>query len=207
MDIFGYLKNTHKNPKFGKVRRVPTREFPTKFPDWDSSHSSKFGIFVGILSIPKNIQKWESVIFSCDVTCILHLVSFLHVAAFFWELIHPLHTTANTDNNSQHCLLTICWELLHPFARRYNNIVKWFLINLCSLPLILNLFFGILHSCIHHFYPQSPILCKFSKQKLKEGFHIRNKFNPYTIQYLHGINIWSPFQCLGTPIWCHITLT
>ena len=65
-DILGYLKNTHKNPKFGKVRQVPTREFPTKFPDWDLSHSSKFGIFWGILQIPKNIQKWESIIFSCD---------------------------------------------------------------------------------------------------------------------------------------------
>ena len=51
-DILGYLKNTHKNPKFGKVRQVPTREFPTKFPGWDLSHSSKFGIFVGILQIP-----------------------------------------------------------------------------------------------------------------------------------------------------------
>ena len=49
LDILGYLKNTHKNPKFGKVRQVPTREFPTKFPDWDLSHPSKFGIFVGIL--------------------------------------------------------------------------------------------------------------------------------------------------------------
>ena len=49
LDILGYLKNTHKNPKFGKVRQVPTREFPTKFPGWDMSHSSKFGIFVGIL--------------------------------------------------------------------------------------------------------------------------------------------------------------
>ena len=49
LDILGYLKNTRKNPKFGKVRQVPTREFPTKFPDWDLSHSSKFGIFVGIL--------------------------------------------------------------------------------------------------------------------------------------------------------------
>ena len=46
LDILGYLKNAHKNPKFGKVRQVPTREFPTKFPGWDSS---KFGIFVGIL--------------------------------------------------------------------------------------------------------------------------------------------------------------
>ena len=49
LDIIGYLKNIHKNPKFGKVRQVPTREFPTKFPGWDLSHSSKFGIFVGIL--------------------------------------------------------------------------------------------------------------------------------------------------------------
>ena len=49
LDILGYLKNTHKNPKFGKVKQVPTREFPTKFPDRDLSHSSKFGIFVGIL--------------------------------------------------------------------------------------------------------------------------------------------------------------
>ena len=49
LDILGYLKNTHKNPKFGKVRQVLTREFPTKFPRWDLSYSSKFGIFVGIL--------------------------------------------------------------------------------------------------------------------------------------------------------------
>ena len=52
LDILGYLKNTHKNPKFGKVRQVPTKEFPTKFPDWDLSHSSKFWIFMGILQIP-----------------------------------------------------------------------------------------------------------------------------------------------------------
>ena len=49
LDTLGYLKNTHKNPKFGKVRQVPTREFPTKFPDWDLSHLSKFGIFMDIL--------------------------------------------------------------------------------------------------------------------------------------------------------------
>ena len=52
-----YLKNTHKNRKFGKVRQVPTREFPTKFPDWDLSHSSKFGIFVGILQLYPKIFK------------------------------------------------------------------------------------------------------------------------------------------------------
>ena len=28
LDVLGYLKNTHKNPKFRKVRQVPTRAFP-----------------------------------------------------------------------------------------------------------------------------------------------------------------------------------
>ena len=49
LDILGYLKNTYKNPKFGKVGQIPTREFPTKFPNWDLSHFAKFGIFMGIL--------------------------------------------------------------------------------------------------------------------------------------------------------------
>ena len=53
MDILGYLKNTHKNPNFGKVRQVQTTEFPTKFPDWDLSHSSKFGIFWVFFKNPK----------------------------------------------------------------------------------------------------------------------------------------------------------
>ena len=26
LDILGHLKNTYKNPKFGRVRQVPTRE-------------------------------------------------------------------------------------------------------------------------------------------------------------------------------------
>ena len=34
------LNNTHKNPKFGRVRQ---------FPVWDLSHFAKFGIFMGIL--------------------------------------------------------------------------------------------------------------------------------------------------------------
>ena len=49
LDILGYLKNTHKNPKFGKVRQVPIRELGWEFPGWDLSHFAKFGIFVGIL--------------------------------------------------------------------------------------------------------------------------------------------------------------
>ena len=51
LDILGYLKNTHKNPKFGRVRHVPTRELGWEFPGWDLSHFAKFGIFGGILLI------------------------------------------------------------------------------------------------------------------------------------------------------------
>ena len=44
LDILGYLKNTHKNPKFGRVRQVPIWEL-----GWDLFHFAKFGIFMGIL--------------------------------------------------------------------------------------------------------------------------------------------------------------
>ena len=49
LEIFGYLKNTHKNPKFGRVRQVPIWELGWEFPGWDLSHFAKFGIFMGIL--------------------------------------------------------------------------------------------------------------------------------------------------------------
>ena len=49
LDILGYLKNIHKNPKFGRVRQVPIWELSWEFPGWDLSHFAKFGIFVGIL--------------------------------------------------------------------------------------------------------------------------------------------------------------
>ena len=49
LDILGYLKNTHKNPKFGRVSQVPIRELGWEFPGWDLSHFAKFGIFMGIL--------------------------------------------------------------------------------------------------------------------------------------------------------------
>ena len=45
LDFFGYLKNTHKNPKFGRVRQIPIWELGWEFPDWDLSHFTKFGIF------------------------------------------------------------------------------------------------------------------------------------------------------------------
>ena len=49
LDILGYLKNTHKNPKFGRVRQAPIRELGWEFPGWDLSHFAKFGIFMDIL--------------------------------------------------------------------------------------------------------------------------------------------------------------
>ena len=49
LDILGYLKNTHKNPKFGRVRQVPIRELGWEFPGWDLCHFAKFGIFMGTI--------------------------------------------------------------------------------------------------------------------------------------------------------------
>ena len=49
LSIFIVLKNTHKNPKFGRVRQVPIRELGWEFPGWDLSHFAKFGIFMGII--------------------------------------------------------------------------------------------------------------------------------------------------------------
>ena len=48
LDILGCLKNTHKNPKFGRVRQVPIRELGSEFPGLDLSHFAKFGIFMDI---------------------------------------------------------------------------------------------------------------------------------------------------------------
>ena len=54
LDIYGYLKNTHKNPKFGRVRRVPIWELGWEFPGWDLSHFAKFGIlWVYFFKYPK----------------------------------------------------------------------------------------------------------------------------------------------------------
>ena len=38
LDILGYLKNTHKNPKFERVGQVPIRELGWEFPSWELSH-------------------------------------------------------------------------------------------------------------------------------------------------------------------------
>ena len=46
LDILGYLKKNHKNPKFGRVRQVSIRELGWEFSGWDLSH---FANFMGIL--------------------------------------------------------------------------------------------------------------------------------------------------------------
>ena len=50
LDILGYLKNTHKNHKFGRVRQVPTRELGWEFPGWDLSHFANVLDFCGYSS-------------------------------------------------------------------------------------------------------------------------------------------------------------
>ena len=45
--------NTHKNPKFGRVRQVQIRKLGWEFPGWDLSHFAKMGIFMGIQKYPK----------------------------------------------------------------------------------------------------------------------------------------------------------
>ena len=49
LEILGYLNNTLKNAKFGKVRQVPIRERGWEFPGWNLSHFAKFGILKGIV--------------------------------------------------------------------------------------------------------------------------------------------------------------
>ena len=45
-------KNTHKNPKFERVRQVPIRELGWEFPDWDLSHFKSVIFFLSIYSVP-----------------------------------------------------------------------------------------------------------------------------------------------------------
>ena len=85
MDILGHLKNTHKNPKFVKVRQVPTKEFPTKFPDWDLSHSSKFGILWVFFKYPKISKNGNPLFFPVYVPCgILNWVISVMVLIKLW---------------------------------------------------------------------------------------------------------------------------
>ena len=53
LDILGYSKKTRKNPKFGNVRQVPTREFLAKLPDWDLSHLPNLGFLWVFFKYPK----------------------------------------------------------------------------------------------------------------------------------------------------------
>ena len=48
LDILGYLKNTHKNPKFGRVGQVPIWELSWEFPAWDLSTQNMFVVKLDI---------------------------------------------------------------------------------------------------------------------------------------------------------------
>ena len=66
LDILGYLKNTHKNPKFGRVRQIPIWELGWEFPDWDLSHFTKFGILWVFFKYPKISKNGNPLFFSCE---------------------------------------------------------------------------------------------------------------------------------------------
>ena len=61
----GYLKNTHKNPKFGRGRQVLTRELGWEFPGWDFVSLCQIWDFyrysLNVLKYPI----WQSVFFFC----------------------------------------------------------------------------------------------------------------------------------------------
>ena len=65
LDILGYSLNTHKNPKFGKVRQVPTREFPTKFPDWTCLTLPNLGFLWVFFKYPKISKNGNLLFFLC----------------------------------------------------------------------------------------------------------------------------------------------
>ena len=64
LDILEYLKNTHKNPKFGRVRQVPTGELGWEFPGWDLSSLCQIWDFYGYYLNTLKYPIRESVIFS-----------------------------------------------------------------------------------------------------------------------------------------------
>ena len=49
LDILGYLKNTHKKSQIWQSETSPNQGIPNQVPWLGLSHSSKFGVFVGIL--------------------------------------------------------------------------------------------------------------------------------------------------------------
>ena len=53
LDILRYLNNTHKNPKFGRVRQDPIRELGWQFPNWDLSHFANLGFLWVFFKYPK----------------------------------------------------------------------------------------------------------------------------------------------------------
>ena len=73
LDVFGYLKNTHKNPKFDKVRQVPSpnREIPNQVSRLGLISLFQIRDFCGYSLNTQKYPKMESVIFSCDCSLIL----------------------------------------------------------------------------------------------------------------------------------------
>ena len=91
MDIFGYLKNTHKNPKFGRMRQVPIWELGWEFPGWDLSHFS-LGFLWVFFKYPKISKNGNPLFFP--------VLQFLcHFYVFYIYNIQFLHQTGHLSRN------------------------------------------------------------------------------------------------------------
>ena len=78
-DILGYLKNTNKNPKFGRVRQVPIRELGWEFPGTVLISNYPLNESFGLLQI--QIQDFASSLlenFNCKVGVTTSLLTLSH---------------------------------------------------------------------------------------------------------------------------------
>ena len=68
LDILGYLKNTHKNPKFGRVRQVPIRELGWEFSGWTCLTLPKLGFLWVFFKYPKISKNGNLLFFPVNKT-------------------------------------------------------------------------------------------------------------------------------------------
>ena len=86
LDISGYLKNTHKNPKFGRVRQVPIRELGWEFPGWDFALGltlPNLGFLWVFLKYPKISKNGNPLFFPVEALFMLHSLTDLFFFVLF----------------------------------------------------------------------------------------------------------------------------
>ena len=84
LDILGYLKNTHNNPKFGKVRQVPTTKLCTKAGEQETRQKS--------VSLPPKAGELTSLVKCDEFENLSHLIYFSQILI----MLPPAHSAAIT---------------------------------------------------------------------------------------------------------------